>query len=394
MEYKNNTSDPFFTPEPIDPKDVARIQRLSGQQIEQMEKQHIARITHDFDERYARMIVEKGNSPAEEKKLLVALRTAFDTMHIIGWVGNEADYDKDLPSYFGEWDFKIAIDGGISEGEDALLPSEVNPTPAPTLGEMLSEEGLLKDWMNESTRKFIEQLCEAKEDAEKMLQQIKALRDGSLTRMQKKLETMQSKLAEAEATNIALRGDLNDVIKWRKDWENIKQTILKAYDPADVAEAGGLSDPEAMEIAVEAIMGEHTWEKELKEENAKLLANQDAWRESKEYLDEKQKWEKDRKQRIEADKVKDALIAYAKEYSGDETQLKYLALFFNEKLKGTAWEAVAENFHDDVVEAYRTADNKRRSAFTLNTDKVEIKDTKIDGSMFGVTGNNKVEIGK
>ncbi len=353
MEEWNNIPIPAPFPKvtPLDLKDVARIQRLSGQQIEQMEAQHIARLTHDFDERYARMIVEKGNSPAEEQMLLAALEKAFDAIHITGWWKDEADYDKDVPSYFGEWDFKIAIDGSITVGEDALLPSKVNPTPAPTLSEMLTEEGMLTDWMNESTRKFTEQLHEAKEHAEGMLEQIKALRDGSLTRMQKKLETMQSKLDEAEATNRALRGDLNDMIKWRTDWEEMKQAVLRAYDPADIAEAGGLSDPEAMEIAVEAIMEGYQSEKKLKEENEHLKEQQTKWRESDEYLEEKKKWEKAKNQRIEASKLRDTFVKYAGIYKGDEQTLQNMVLYFAHELRGTAWEAVEGDLLGEMTAA-------------------------------------------
>lgn len=354
MEEWNNTPipAPFPLETPLDPKDVARIQRLSVQQIEQMEARHIARLTHDFDERYARMIVEKGNSPAEEKKLLAALRKAFDTMHIQEWDFGEAIYDQKIPAYFGEWDFKIAIDGRISAGEDAQLPSEVNPTSALTLSEMLSEEGMLKDWLDDSTHKLTEQLRGAKEDAEGMLQQIKALHDGSLKRMQKKLENMQSKLTEAEATNRALRGDLDDMIKWRKDWENIKQSVLQAYDPADVAEAGGLSDPEAMEIVVEAIMDGCQSEKKLKEENEQLRETQEKWRESPEYLAEKQKWEKSKQQSIEVAEIKNKMLEYAKTFTDGE-RLRNFVLNFNGLLEGTAWVTESAGILTEALKTYK-----------------------------------------
>ena len=387
MEELNNTPIPAPMYEPLDAKDVARIQRLSGQQIVEMEARHLMRLTHDFDERYARLVVEKGNNSIDQGKLLKALKDAFDNIHITDWWNNDPQYDKTPPSYFSEWDFQIAIDGSIVREHESILQIEI--PSAPTLSEMLAEEGLLKEWLREANHSLESALCVAKENAEEVFTQIKTLRDGSLTRMQEKL-------SEAEKQMETMHLELTKLRKWHEEWELLRQSILESYDPADVAEAGGLDDPTAMADAVESIMDAYQSEKKLMEENDRLRESQEKWRESSEYLAEKQKWENVSRQSIKVEVIKKGLLAVAKGYMGNGEMLYNLTLQLNQMLKGTAWETVSSSILDEVKTTFENSKPhnptnifpKQMNVDTLKAEQVnDIHDN--DKVNFGTNGSER-----
>ena len=164
-----------------------------------------------------------------------------------------------------------------------------------------------------------------------MLNQLKTLRDGSLTRMQ-------DKMTDAENKMNVMQLELDTLRQWRGEWEQWRQLILKKYDPADIAEAGGLDNLDLMREAIETVMDERLQEKKLQEENEKLRQSQEKWRESKEYLDEKEKWEKIGEKSIKVQELKDKLLAYADTFTATEGErLRSFVLNINELLRETAW---------------------------------------------------------
>ena len=100
------------------------------------------------------------------------------------------------------------------------------------------------------------------------------------------------KLTEAEAKSAALQADLDDMLRWREEWKQWREMVMEAYDPADIAEVGGVDDIDLMREAIETVMDARQKEKKLEEENEQLRRSQEQWRESKEYLEEKKKWER------------------------------------------------------------------------------------------------------
>ena len=350
---------------PIDKKDIARIQQMSGKQLVHLEARHLMRLTHDFDESYARLIVEKGNNPTEQGLLLTALKEAFEEIHQVGWWNNEPEYDKDTPSYFAEWDYQIALDGSIAKDDTVVLSEAI--APAATLNDMLAEEGALTQWLNQADSRLKASQNETKKNAESILSQIQAMRDGSLSRMKRKLEAMQGKLTEAEAKSAALQADLDDMLRWREEWKQWREMVMEAYDPADIAEVGGVDDIDLMREAIETVMDARQKEKKLEEENEQLRRSQEQWRESKEYLEEKKKWESAKSQSIALEEIKKKLMAHAYTYT-DGTELKTFVLNFNQTLSGTMWMNYASAVYQEVMAAF----NEKHTT-VIRPEKMEVE---------------------
>lgn len=330
--------------EPLDMKDVSRIRKMDMQRLMQLEARYIEALTHDFDERYSSLVVAKGNTPEEKQKLLAALRKAFDKQHIADYcIDDTPYYDRKVPEYFDTWDFELVVDGDISSDGEGCPPAEIVPAPAPTLAEMLSEEGMLRKWLGTSTDRLEASLQETKEHADRIFSQIATMRDGSLARMQERLSEVQAENERLHEEAARLRG-------WQENWEKVRQQVLSTYDPHTIAEAGGMSDPEVMAAAVESIVEAWMSEKNLMEENERLRQSQQKWRESEEYLEEKEKWEKRNKQSVKVEDIRKGALELPTLIDGREEVLNYV-LRLNHILRGTAWDDMAENVFDEVKES-------------------------------------------
>ena len=339
--------DEKITETPLDMKDVSRIRKMDTQRLMQLEARYIGVLTHDFDERYSRLVVAKGNTPEEKRQLLDALIRAFAAIHDKSGWNEDTYYDRDFPKYFDKWDMELVFDGDISEEGEGCPPAEILPTPAPTLTEMLNEEGMLCKWLGTSTDRFEASLQEAKKHAEKIFSQIETMRDGSLTRMQERLSEMQ-------AENERLHEEVAKLRRWQQCWENVRQEVLSTYDPHIIAEAGGMSDPEVMAEAVESIVDAWMSEKNLMEENERLRQSQQQWRESEEYLEEKEKWEKRNKQSVKVDDIRKGVLELAAIFDFDKERTVNYVLYLNQMLRGTAWDKMSGIILGEVKEALAT----------------------------------------
>ena len=340
--------DEKITETPLDMKDVSRIRKMDTQRLMQLEARYIGMLTHDFDERYSRLVVAKGNTPEEKRKLLDALKKAFDNRHIVDHAPDGMPfYDNVVPEYFDKWDFELVFDGDISEEGEGCPPAEIVPAPAPTLTEMLNEEGVLCKWLGTSTDRFEASLQEAKKHAEKIFNQIETMRDGSLARMQERLSEMQAENERLHEEVAKLRG-------WQQCWEEVRQEVLSTYDPHTIAEAGGMSDPEVMAEAVESIVDAWMSEKNLMEENERLRQSQQQWRESEEYLEEKEKWEKRNKQSVKVDDIRKGVLELAAIFDFDKERTVNYVLYLNQMLRGTAWDKMSGIILGEVKEALAT----------------------------------------
>ena len=79
-------NDPFITPFPeesLDPKDVDCIKQLDIDKLLAMKASHLEKLTHDFDESYAKIVMSIAKNPQEQRKLLDALKKAFDSCHYV-----------------------------------------------------------------------------------------------------------------------------------------------------------------------------------------------------------------------------------------------------------------------------------------------------------------------
>ena len=371
--------------EPLVPKDVVSIKQLDINNLLAMKASHLEKLTHNFDERYAKIVMSKAKNPQEQRKILDALKKAFDSCHYVpsGW-GDEYYYNCPVPPYLDEkgWDYLLTVYGNILFEEEKGNPqlAEIAPIPAPTLSEMLTEEGLLNNWIASSTRNLETTLNGAKKDTEDMLNQLKTLRDGSLTRMQ-------DKMTDAENKMNVMQLELDTLRQWHAAWERVRQAVLDTYDPADIAEVGGLDDPTAMADAVEAFMAGYQSEKRLEEENERLRQNQEKWRESKEYLAEKKKWETMKVQSIAFEDIKKRLLEHAKTFT-DGAQLQNFLLNFNAALSGTMW----MNYAYDTYSAVMSTFNETHTPI-IRPERMEVETLKAE-QVNDIHNNNTVNFDK
>lgn len=90
--------------EPLERKTLERIERLSGQQIAELKPKYMQALTHNFDERYARLVMSKGQSTADQQTLFDAMSNCYKVLYSnIDSFGNEY-LEEPMPSWFDEWD--------------------------------------------------------------------------------------------------------------------------------------------------------------------------------------------------------------------------------------------------------------------------------------------------
>ncbi|MDO4995297.1 MAG: hypothetical protein Q4E32_09900 [Bacteroidales bacterium] len=349
---------------PIDPKTVQRIRRLNAQQICGLAPRHMRALTHDFDGRYARMIMCKGEDTNVQITLLNAMLRAFRELYYNSYTDT---YSHPIPWWMDEWGEALAF-GELVQNE---LPEPTAILPAVSIPDLVGEEGLLKKWMEESMKQLSTFQQAAVAEAQDIVKQTRSMRDGSITRLQTRLTELDAELKESQEK-------CNRLQAWYDSWQEVRNEVAQTYDPADIAEAGGMDDPTAMAETLGAIMSHYN----LVKENEKLREQQEAWRESDEYKQERNKWERKAKQGIDVQDLKSRLLAYAETfgYSNSE-QLRSFVLNLNEILRGTPWETVAR---DIVSEALA----KIKSTPAVQGDYVVNKhvDHEVNGVNTGGTG--------
>lgn len=321
--------------EPLERKTLERIERLSGQQIAELKPKYMQALTHNFDERYARLVMSKGQSTADQQTLFDAMSNCYKVLYSnIDSFGNEY-LEEPMPSWFDEWDNALAFGELIQEER----PSQQLIQQAVSIPVLLDEEGMLKHWMTMSMQILSATLKEAMNGAQGITEQIRSMRDGSITRLLKRVEDMDGQLKEFQTRCQQLTEDNNRLKAWYESWQRLRDNVAHAiYDPSDIAEAGGVDNPSVMEDVIGAIMTNY----DLEKENEKLRTQQEAWRESEEYKAERSRWEKKTQQRIDVQELKQRLLAHAKTYSETSSeQLRSLVLNLNAILQGTPWETVS-----------------------------------------------------
>lgn len=190
----------------LDARSMERIRKATVAQITDMEYKHLSRLTHDFDEPYSRMVVAKGEDGDEQKELLDALKEAFEEVHRTGYNSftNDYDYDCDIPDYFDEWDYDISCGELITERPVATT---IDPTVLPPQ-QTLAEEGELTAWMENAVTQINNTLGAGINSASEVLNQIKAMRDGQIARLNKKVEQSEEECGVLSAELDTLRNDL------------------------------------------------------------------------------------------------------------------------------------------------------------------------------------------
>ena len=330
--------------EPLDKKTIDRIERLSLQQIVALESKYFKVLTCDFDERYARLILSKVTDIGDQRKLLDAIRKGFDYCYTDY---NGFNYERELPSYFEDWDNALAFGETITAGEETAQPSLVLVQQAASIPQLLDEEGMLKDWMSMCMNQLSAAVDDATNRAQNITKEIKSMRDGSITRLQKRVEELEAEKNASDARCTELVKEVNRLQSWYDDWQDLRNKIAaELYTGADILEAGGIDDPSIMTEAIEAYLD--SWQ--LQKENEELRAKQEAWRDSDEYKAERRKWEKANKQCIDMKDLKERLLKHAKTFTSSNSNLLHsIVLNLNEILRATAWEQVAPGIVEEVM---------------------------------------------
>lgn len=331
--------------EPLDKKTTDRIERLSPQQIVELEPKYIKTLTCDFDERYVRLILSKVTNSSDQKKLLDAIKQGFDYFHID--FNGYYERDIELPPYFEEWDDALAFGEIITALEENALPPQVPVQQAVSIPQLLDEEGMLKHWMSMCMNQLSAAVNDATSRAQDITKEIKRMRDGSITRLMKRVEELEAKKNASDARCKELVKEVNRLQSWYDDWMHVRNKIaVELYSGFDVLQAGGIDDPSIMADAIETYMD--SWQ--LQRENEELRAKQEAWRESEEYKAERRKWEKATQQRIDVKDLKERLLKYANTFpSNNSDLLRLIVLSLNEILRATAWEQVAPGIVEEVM---------------------------------------------
>lgn len=210
----------------LDARSMERIRKATVAQITDMEYKHLSRLTHDFDEPYSRMVVAKGEDGDEQKELLDALKEAFEEVHRTGYNSftNDYDYDCDIPDYFDEWDYDISCGELITERPVATT---IDPTVLPPQ-QTLAEEGELTAWMENAVTQINNTLGAGINSASEVLNQIKAMRDGQIARLQKEIDTIKTERDKAKGEAYSFR-DKYEVLTAEYEKlqgkENVKNSI-------------------------------------------------------------------------------------------------------------------------------------------------------------------------
>ncbi len=369
--------------EKLDKKTIDRIERLSPQQIADLEPKYIKVLTCDFDERYSRLILSKVTNIGNQRTLLDAIKKGFDYSYL-DYSG--FNYTRDIPSYFDEWDNALAFGETITTEEKIALPSQVPVQQAASIPQLLDEEGLLKHWMSMCMNQLSAAVNEATSKAQNITQEIKGMRDGSITRLLKRVEELEAEKNKKDAQCKELVEEVNRLQSWYDDWKHLRNKIaVELYAGTDILEAGGIDDPSIMTDAIETYMD--SWQ--LQKENEELRAKQEAWRESDEYKAERSNWEKATKQRIDVKDLKERLLKHAKTFTSSNSNLLHsIVLNLNEILRATAWEQVAPGIMEEVMAVVSA---KEKSI--IRPEKMEVGTLHAE-TVNDINNNDKVYIGK
>ena len=349
----------------LDKKTIDRIERLSPQQIVELKPQYIKALTCDFDERYSRLILSKGTNISHQQILLDVIRKGFDYIY----TDFNGYYERAIPPYFEEWDNALAFGETITAGEENTLPSQVPIQQAASIPQLLEEEGMLKHWMSMCVNQLSAAVDDATSKAQDITNEIKSMRDGSITRLMKRVKELEAEKNASDARCKELVKAVNQLQAWYDDWQHLRDKITAEmyaeYDSADIAEAGGIDDPSIMSEAIETYLD--NWQ--LQKENEELRTKQEAWRESEEYKAERSNWEKATQQRIDVKDLKERLLKHAKTFtSSNSNVLHSIVLNLNEILRATAWEQVAPGIMEEVMAVVSAKERP-----VIKTEKMEVE---------------------
>lgn len=369
--------------EQLDKKTIDRIERLSPQQIVELESKYIKVLTCDFDERYSRLILSKVTNNGDQRTLLDAIKKGFDYSYL-DYSG--FNYTRDIPSYFDDWDNALAFGETITAGEETALPSQVPVQQAASIPQLLDEEGMLKNWMSICMNQLSATVNDATSRAQDITKEIKGMRDGSITRLMKRVEELETENKAKDARCKELVEEVNRLQSWYDDWQHLRNKIaFELYTEADILDAGGIDDPSIMVDAIETYMDS----RQLQKENEELRAKQEAWRESDEYKAERSNWEKATRQRIDVKELKERLLKHAKTFTSSNSNLLHsIVLNLNEILRATAWEQVAPGIVEEVM-AVVSAKEKP----IIRPEKMEVNTLNAE-AVNDINNNDKVYIGK
>lgn len=178
-----------------------------------------------------------------------------------------------------------------------------------------------------------------------------------------------SKIQNLQAENERIKKRNRQLEQWYQSWQDLKHQITSdLYTPSEIEEAGALmDDPTVMLDSVKGIMESFQVEQNLQEENARLKAEQDAWRERPEYKEEIEKYKKQSAQKIPVDTIKQGLERLSTEFQ-HKSNLNLFIYRLNYILRGTAWDSVPNEFFEDIKELFDNSQQPKGSNVTVNGD--------------------------
>ena len=338
----------------LDKKTLDRINRLSCQQIVALKPKYIKTLTCDFDERYARLVVSKGNTTDEQRELLNAIIDGHRQLYVQYDSFGAEFMEVDPPSYFEEWDSAIAFAELITPIADMPQTAQIAMRKAESIPQLLEEEEQLNRWMHNSVNSFLCEMDDAIEraqiEARNITDLFSKMRNDSITKLLDALKDKEEELNACKEDNQKLLEDNRRFHSWYDDWQRLRELTVHNYELNEVAEIVEIDDPTVMTEAIDAIMSKYT----LQKENEELRAKQEAWRDSEEYKAERTKWEKANKQRIDVQDFKSRLLKHASTYTANESEkIRSLVLNLNEILRATAWENVSPTILEEALNVIR-----------------------------------------
>ncbi|MBQ0056858.1 MAG: hypothetical protein KBT20_04290 [Bacteroidales bacterium] len=227
-----------------------------------------------------------------------------------------------------------------------VLTEEEAQKPIPTPAEWIETSKSVLDMMQTSNLQIEDCLNRMQSVSNQRIEQLKLLKDKSLTTLSIQFNDLNSQLIE-------VKEQLQKYKKWFEDWQKLKEDIAsECYDQSDIQEAGGLDDPSLMYDAIQSIISGNLTEKQLKEENEKLRSQQEAWRERPEYKEEIAKLKNSAKRMISVDQIKEGILNQADEFNGIQ-DLTNFTLRVNKMLRNTAWDAMADDVEREAKESFK-----------------------------------------
>lgn len=213
----------------LDAKSVNRIKNTTIKNIIEMEAKHLQRLSHDFDERYARLIITKGKIVSDQNKILEALRDAFEEIYGDSYNYDTQQYDVEYPTFFDEWDYDLScgemIEANPTSTSATALESYADALPPK---QTLAKEGELTAWMEQSVIQIENSIGTGISQASEALKQIKAMRDGQIARLQKEIDTIKTERDKAKGEAYSFR-DKYEVLTAEYEElqgkENVKNSI-------------------------------------------------------------------------------------------------------------------------------------------------------------------------